>query len=531
MPAMDFSKPIENPNSLTHTRNNIAHFFRFFIFGLLLPLSFAPFHIPGMAVLSIALFYHQLSGNHCKTPFLCGLAYGLGFFGLGVSWIFVSIHEYGHLNQLVSALITLAFILYLSLFPALMTLLFCRTVIKPLTLFSGLAFSALWVLCEYARSTFMTGFPWLLLGFGQFDAPGKYLLPVIGVYGLGFLTCFAATILAICFKKQGIERTKYLAFLIALLMTPLLLAGKQWGEEDSKAVSIGIIQANMSMRDKWDETLFWQLLERYQQDAEQLLGTQLIVMPESAIPLPASYISDFLEDLQQQAKKAGSAILLGIPQPATIDEEKYFNALIALGKAKGSYLKQHLVPFGEYMPRFILPLTDRLGIPDANLQPGKPKQGLIKVQNHPIASLICYELAYGDLLRQQLPAAEWIVSISDDGWFGHSLAMYQQQQMAQVRSLQASRFQVVANNDGLSSLINNQGDIVSSLPAFSSGVLRASLYPMTGTTPWILMGDSPFLLFSAAISLLFFYIRQTSKKDSLETIAAKHKRRYPYQPV
>ncbi|KTC98085.1 apolipoprotein N-acyltransferase [Legionella erythra] len=527
---MEVSTPIEQFESFSVKRKAVPVFLRFFLFGLLLPLSFAPFHLPGMAILSLGLFYYQLSVSP-KSPFLHGLMYGFGFFGLGVSWIFVSIHEYGHLNDLLSAFITCLFIVYLSLFPALMAYLFSRLKIQPFTLLSALAFSALWILSEYLRATFLTGFPWLLLGFGQFDAPIKSLLPVIGVYGTGLLTCFGAALLSLSVRAQGGKRLKHLAVFTLIMLIPFAFKHRQWSESHASPVSVGVIQANLSMRDKWDEALFWQLLQGYQEETEKLLGTQLILMPESAIPLPPSYVSDFLYQLQQRAKRAGSAILLGIPQPVSPGDERYFNSLMTLGKAKGSYQKQHLVPFGEYMPRFFIALSDWLGIPDANLQAGKKDQTLVRVQKHAIASLICYELAYGDLLRRQLPAAEWIVSISDDGWFGRSLAMYQQQQMAQVRSLQVSRYQVVANNDGLSSVINHQGDIVASLPAFSSGLLRASLYPMTGSTPWIHWGDMPILLFCALTYLFCLAQKQLKNKDSAEAIAGEVKRRYPYQPV
>lgn len=492
---------------------NYLHLLRSFLFGMLLPLGFAPFHFPGAAVLSIALFYAHIINKHSQHSFLNGLFFGLGYFGLGTSWVYVSIHEYGHLNSIISALITLFFLLYLSLFPALMTLTFKRLAKLQFPVYSCLLFSALWVLCEYFRSTLLSGFPWLLLGFGQFDAPSKYLLPVVGVLGVGFLTCFAATLLAASTTQlRGIKRYVGLAIFVVLLLFPSLLKYKNWSKESAQPLSVGVIQANLSMRDKWDENLFWQLLERYKHDTEQLLGTKLIVMPESAIPLPPSYVGDFLADMHTKAKQAGSAIMLGMPKPTTIDEDSYFNALISLGIAKGFYLKQHLVPFGEYIPTPFQYISDKLAIPDANLRPGKNNQTLMKVQHHPIATLICYELAYGDLLRRQLPLAEWIISISDAGWFGHSLAMYQQLQMAQVRSLETSRYQVVANNDGLSSVINTRGEIVASLPAFSAGVLKTTLFPAKGITPWVYWGDNPTLLFCALIVLFSSGYRISRRK-------------------
>lgn len=293
----------------------------------------------------------------------------------------------------------------------------------------------------------------------------------------------------------GIKRYGVQIIFVILLLSPYVFKFINWSSQTAQPLSVSVIQANLSMRDKWDENLFWQLLQHYQTETEKLLGTQLIVMPESAIPLPPSYIEDFLQNLHQKAKDSGSAILLGIPKPTRHDENSYYNALISLGRAKGSYLKQHLVPFGEYIPSALQTISEWLAVPDANLVPGQTNQPLVKVQKHSIATLICYELAYGDLLRQQLPSAEWIVSISDDGWFGHSLAMYQQLQMAQVRSLQTGRYQVVANNDGLSSLIDNQGELVASLPAFSAGTLKATLLPMRGTTFWVVFGDKPTLFF------------------------------------
>lgn len=318
---------------------------------------------------------------------------------------------------------------------------------------------------------------------------------------------------------------------IVLLYSPVLLKNISWVNiDDKKPISVGVIQANLSMRDKWDEGLFWQLLDRYQQAAQSLLGTDIIVMPESAIPLPANYVSDFLEDLDEKAKEKGSAILLGIPQPTSIDEHAFFNALISLGTAKGSYLKQHLVPFGEYIPNLFQLFSTWLGIEDPNMKPGFPNQSLIQVHNYPIATLICYEIAYGNLLREQLPDAKWIVSISDDGWFGHSLALYQQLQMAQVRSLQTARYQISANNDGLSAVINSQGKIENFLPAFSDGVLKATVFPANGKTPWVILGDTPALVFSLLIFLFFIAYQLLFVKLSNQTIAAKHKRRYPYQP-
>ena len=488
---------------------------RCWCYGLLLTLSFAPIHLPAFAIISLALFYRELNQHNLSNPFTCGFFYGLGLFLLGISWIFVSIHNYGHLHSLTSGLITLIFISYLALFPACMASIYVYCNYTKNSLRSIIIFAALWIISEYLRSICFTGFPWLLIGCGQFDAPTKYLLPIIGVYGTGFITCIIAGFLAMVIEKSCYKlKSLYLISCLLLLFMPLLLQKKIIASHN-QALSVAVIQANISMRDKWDERLFWELLQYYRDKIEILLGTQLIILPESAIPVPMTYISDILKDLHKHALQSGSTILLGIPKPTNFDDNLYYNALISLGNGNGMYLKQHIVPFGEYIPRHLRWLSQKLHIPDSNLQSGDKKQYPIKVQyNIPIASLICYEVAYNELLRKQLPQAQFIVAISDDGWFGHSFATYQQLQMSQVLSFQSSRYQIVANNDGLSSIINANGKIIAKLPAFVAGILKAKIIPLSNTTIWIKFGDKPILLLMMFIIVWNLY-KYKSKPFSL----------------
>ncbi|KTD21253.1 apolipoprotein N-acyltransferase [Legionella londiniensis] len=473
-----------------------------FLSGILLPIGFAPFHLPGFSLLGIALLFALLKDQTAKNSFYHGLFFGLGYLGFGVSWVYVSVHEYGHIAALGSGLITLFFVFYLSLYFAIMALAHNKLTRNRSTGISCLLFAALWCITEYLRARGSFGFPWLLVGFGQIDTPLKYLLPIFGVYGAGFLAVLAATFLAAgLFGKEKKRHLWVLAF-VSILIAPSLLKNKSWSHIEGKPFSVGVIQANLSMRDKWDDSFFWTILQYYNKQINQLMGqVKLIVMPESAIPLPSSYISEIIETIHRRAKRKQSGILLGMLQTSAHDENQYHNAMIALGTAEGIYLKRQLVPFGEFIPKAFQSLIDWLALPVANIAPGKAHQSLLTVDKHPVATLICYELAYPELLRRQMPNAEWIVSISDDGWFGHSLAMYQQMQMAQALSVLTGRYQIVANNDGLSSIINDKGDIITSLPAFKEGVLRADIYPAKGNSPWTLWGDLPVLI--ACFALLF----------------------------
>jgi apolipoprotein N-acyltransferase len=464
--------------------------------GMLMPLGFAPFHFPGAALLSLSLLYRHIQHSSVRKAFFQGLAFGLGMFGLGVSWISISIHSYGHLAYIWSYLITGIFVLYLALFPALAAWSF-RFLCYPhlASIQKALLFAAVWCATEYLRAHCFTGFPWLLVGFGQIDTPLQYLLPIVGLYSLSFIAIFAACCLT--YAVQRSHARLWLFGFVLLLITPQSLQSLQWTKPERTPLSVGVIQANLSMRDKWDDTLFWQIIEHYHTALDALIGKkQLIFLPESAIPVPAAYIQDFLTGIHLQAKKHNTAILLGIPEEikhnkSEPNDDAFYNSLASLGLASGVYHKQHLVPFGEYVPHRFAYLLKKLDLIMSNMQAGHVQQSLVQAHHRPFATLICYELAYPQLLRAQLPTAEWIVSLSDDGWFGHSFAVYQHLQMAQALSLLTHRYQIVANNDGLSSIITPQGQIKDSLPAFTSGILEGHIYPIHGATPWVRWGDMP----------------------------------------
>ncbi|MGC1182261.1 apolipoprotein N-acyltransferase [Legionella sp.] len=498
---------LANSIQLTSTRAGYVNYLLIFIIGLLGPLGFAPFHMPGLTILSLACLFFSLSNCSRKQSFYFGFFYGIGYFGLGVSWVIISVHDYGQLNYVFSGLVTLIFIMYLALFPALTAYFFKVCEYKQHKFHSIVLFSVLWTIGEYLRSTLLSGFPWLLVGTTLIDTPIKSLTPFLGIYGLSLLCVFLSAFLTLAIHENSSKRYIYIIIFILIIISPVACKKINWTQIQKEAVTVGAVQANLSMRDKWDETLFWSLLKYYKNAINQLLGKQLIILPESAIPLPASYLDKYLHQLNEKALKAKSALMLGILQPTDENEINYYNSIITLGWAEGKKLKRQLVPFGEYIPKPLLAINRWFNLPEPNLVPGKKRQPLISIANHPIASLICYEIAYPNILREQMPEAQWIVSISDNGWFGHSLASYQQLQMAQVLSLLSGRYQVVVNNDGLSSVINASGEIIDMLPPFNSGILQSSIYPAQGTTPWIIWSEYPILIFCMMFLIFTLIVR------------------------
>ncbi|MDX2345359.1 MAG: apolipoprotein N-acyltransferase [Legionella sp.] len=496
---------------------------RAFASGLLLPLGFAPFHLPGLAILSLALLFLQLTHQSPKKAFLIAFSFGAGFLGLGTSWIYNSIHIYGNLNIPLSIALTLLFVAAFSLYPAFFGLIYAKINQKLPVFLSPFLFASLWLFAEYCRANSFTGFPWLLVGFGQMDSPLQHLLPIIGVFGVSGFTALASGFLGLAIHQKNKYKFIWLTGFVLILILPISLKHKAWTQVHHEPVSVGVIQADLSMRDKWDGALYQTIQDYYQEQITALLPKKnLVILPESAIPLPSSYAGDFLDAIDTEARDNHSAILLGIPHPSDTDPGRYHNALLTLGEARGVYLKQHLVPFGEYIPKRFLKLTGAINLPDPNMAKGSTHQAPVMLHQYPIAALICYELAYPDLIRTQFPQAAFITSLSDDGWFGHSFAMYQHLQMAQVISKQTGRYQIFSNNNGRSSLIDAQGKILNHLPAFSKGVLEGMIYPATGTTPWIQTGDTWVLNGTIILLLLIIGCRLL--------LAAREKRRYPNQP-
>jgi apolipoprotein N-acyltransferase len=493
------------------------------IAGLLIPLGFAPFNMPGLIIAGIATLYYQINNYNFKATLLYSFAFGIGFFGLGVSWIIISVHDYGHLNWILSGLITLLLVSYLSLFMLSMTICYKLFYRQHQNLFNLTLFSCLWVLFEWLRATLLTGFPWLLIGYSQINTPLKHLAPIIGVYGLSFFTVLAACLLSTTLFTD--KKSHSFFYLAAVALVFLIPAGikTNWTKLSDERLKVGIVQTNLSMRDKWDPTLFWKLVDIYRKQTKQMIFKQdIILWPESSLPVAYEYLKEIFSELEQLANQSNTALLIGIPSINDDKKQTYYNAIIAIGDAKGRYFKQHLVPFGEYIPGSQLQfIFERLQLPLPNMIPGPKPTHLMQVKNHKVASLICYEIAYPELLRTQAPNADYIISLSDDGWFGHSFALAQHLQMARMLSLLVGRYQIVANNNGLSSIIDNNGNIQTSLPPFVSDKLQSTIIPVTGYTPWMHVGDTTII---GVILVLIFIM---SVYSITKGIAERKKREYP----
>lgn len=484
-----------------------------YVAGCATTLAFAPINIASMAILAPALLIILWDKASPKRAFWLGFAYGFGFFSTSVWWVVVSLHEHGQLPLALAWLLAALFFAYLALFPALTGWLGVRFFKLNNILFPCLVLPCIWIVTEWLRGTLFTGFPWMLLGYSQTDSWLRGLAPIIGSYGLSFICLILAGAIAYAITHRNLK-TWLLTTIVAITIftTSYSLTWLQWTTPKHTPLSISLIQGNISQAQKWDQTEFFNTLDHYFQLTRKELGRDLIILPESALPVPDWYITDYLEKIDNLAKQAKSIVIIGIPSQteAMQNNETYFNALQVFGTDKVQYFKRHLVPFGEYLSflhsfDFIL---DYLHIPMASFIHGPQHIQPFILKNLSIEPLICYEIAYSALVYDNLPDAEIILLVNDDSWFGDSAAADQHLQIARMRALETRRYIIFESNTGITAIINPFGKIIAEIPINKVAVLRDTIDGMQGQTPIIIWGDSLILIICLACLVAIFCYRR-----------------------
>jgi apolipoprotein N-acyltransferase len=453
--------------------------------GAALVLAFAPFNLYILGIIAPGVLLWNWRDTSPKQAFWQGFLFGLGLFTAGVSWVYVSMHSFGQASSLVAILLTAALIIFLSLFPAMQGW-FLSTFFKTDDLKKWLlVFPSSWVIFEWIREWFLTGFPWLLLGYTQTQSVLRGYAPIIGVYGLSFLTALSSALfLALLLLKKPKPRLFLGLAIIVIWGLGALLTLIHWTKPSEKPLRVSLVQGNIEQQLKWQAQQADTILNQYVNLSSKHWDSQLIVWPEAAITLWQNQASDFLNWLDHLAKFHHTSILTGIP---IAHEHKAFNGLLLIGDSEGEYLKRHLVPFGEFMPlkSLLLWLRNYVEIPMSDFDRGPQNQIELKLNQYYFSSFICYEIIYPEEVWRAFPQSNFIVVISDDSWFGKSLAPPQHLQMAQMRALETGRPLLMATNNGITAIVNEQGYIVDQAPAFTATVLSGKIYPMTGRTPLI----------------------------------------------
>lgn len=467
--------------------------------GCLLTLSFAPFNISILSILGISLLNYTLLNKTPKQAFTIGTIFGLGFFGSAVSWVFVSINEFGNANYLLAGIITLGFIALLSLFIGCQSVMLAKLFPHNKSLKAIAAFPIIWVVFEWLRSFIFTGFPWAYLGYGQLSSPLKNFAPIIGVYGVSLICCFIAGLITDLANKYSAKKLLgYILIIASLYSSGYLLANKSWTKAETTSHSISLIQGNINPTDKF---LLSKPIEKMRVTYEKLtrenLESEYIIWPENSLPMPLPWAQKYLHELNLLAKKHNNKLLIGMPVHIK-NTNNFYNAIVAIGDASGQYHKKKLVPFGDYLPfsELLDPILKFFNIPMSSFVHGSDSQENLITPGNTLEPLICYEIAYPELVRTMVKTnnSDAILNISEDGWFGKSLGPHQHLDIARMRALETGRFVLRGTTTGISAIINPHGNIIKQSPQFKAFVLTGEFIAHNGNTPWMYIGSINLML-------------------------------------
>lgn len=443
--------------------------------------------------------------NRSHRGFFYGVLFGLGLFGSGASWIYVSIHTYGYASPALASILTIAFVIFLSLFPALVFWLHFKLITKNY-LTNALLFLCLWVLGDAFRTEFLTGFPWLFLGYGHLESPLAGWIPILGVYGITMITV-ATGVIAALLLTQAPKKIKYSSTLliISIWLASPALNQIEWSQKKDKELSVALVQLNIPQELKWQPSQRRKTLKSLERLTRKYWHNNLIIWPETAIPLLYDQAAPFLHKMSTLASRHDSNIISGIPYrgpQADTGQTVVHNSITSIGSGSGIYHKQKLVPFGEYVPLqdILRGLIAFFDLPMSDFRKGSEHQALLKSQDYEVAPFICYEVVYPDFVARQAKRADYLLTISNDSWFGNSLGPLQHLEMAQMRAAENARYMIRATNNGISAIIDEKGRILAKTEQFVETVLESKFQVRSGRTPFSYTGSYPLFI------LCFAYI-------------------------
>ncbi|MGA9853565.1 MAG: apolipoprotein N-acyltransferase [Gammaproteobacteria bacterium] len=463
------------------------------ICGALAVLAFAPFNLYPLAIFTLAALFWLLNGVPARRAFWRGFLFGAAEFSFGLYWLYISIHV-------------------VSAAPIWLTLLVIAAVVTIMAVYAGLAcglgiwiaphagmrrwvlvLPALWTLLEWLRGWLLSGFPWLSLGYSQIGSFLKGYGPVLGVYGVSLAVALSAGLLLSTLAPGARVRVRLvlLGVLAALWIAGGMLATVPWTHPSGAPIKVSLVQGDIPQSLKWDPQEYLPTLKLYRELTEAHWDSRLIIWPEAAIPDYADVVKqDYLDPLGAQARKHGADMLIGVPTENLTTGAAY-NSVISLGSHDGVYDKRHLVPMAEYFPApaWVTRWLESMNLPYSSFTAGAPDQPLLRVAGYPVSVSICYEDAFGNEIMRDLPQAAFLVNVTNDAWFGDSIALPQHFEISRMRALEAGRYLLRDTNTGITAVVSPAGGIVKKLGVDKSGVLTVEVPPYDGSTPYVKVGN------------------------------------------
>ena len=468
--------------------------------GATVSLAFAPFGLWPLAILGPAVLIALWDGTTPRHAAALGFWFNAGTFAAGTYWLYVSIHVFGAAPLWIAFLLMLGLVAIMGAYHAALGYAVARWLPARGAWRWVVGIPAAWLLVEWLRGWFLSGFSWLSLGYSQTDTWLARLAPVGGVYTISAVTLVSAGTLVWLLRAPDLRGRGAALLLLAAPWLAALVLDRDWTHASGPPVRVAVLQGAIPQDIKWLEDNRETTLRLYAKLTREALGEPLIVMPESALPDLANNLVPFIGRLYSEASARGSALVLGLVRLSD-DGQHYFNSVAALdGQGVTWYDKHHLVPFAEFfpVPKFVRGWLRLMSLPYSDFTRGEAVQPPLQAAGLHLATGICYEDAYGSTLARSLPGSDALVNVTNDAWFGHSTARYQHFQIARMRAIESGRFLVRAANDGISAVIGPRGEVVAEAPQYREIVLRAAITPRTGLPPYARVGNWAIVLLAAA---------------------------------
>jgi len=474
-----------------------------FAVGAALNLAFAPFGWWPIALLAPAGLFALIRAVPPRRACQTGAAFGAGLFGFGTYWLYICLHVFGLVPVWLTLVLQTALIALMACYSAALCWLANRFWLKAGATRDWLVLPALWVLLEWLRGWLLSGFPWLSLGYALIDSPLAGWAPMLGVYGVAWAAAAIAVSINVMLTPGLPLARRYpaLGLALTLFLVPALIRSHDWTHPVGPRVAVAAVQGAVSQDEKWQVKNRELTKQRYLQLTNQAWGARLIIWPETAIPVVAPMLQDYLQQLGAQGRAHDAEFAIGLVDfsPRT---EQFHNGILVLSDSGGGwYYKRHLVPFGEYfpVPAVIRSWMRLMSLPNQDFTPGAPRQPVLRAAGQQLGLTICFEDAFGSEQLRVLNDATLLINVTNNAWYGDSTAPHQHLEIARMRALETGRYLVRAANDGITAAIGPHGEILARLPQFQQAVLHADVQPLAGLTPYARFGNYPVTLSAGAL--------------------------------
>ena len=450
----------------------------------------------------------------------------MGFFIAGIHWVAVSILDFGGLPIPIAGLLVVLLCAYLAIYPALCTYLLNRFTAHSALLRYFVAFPAIWLLTDWLRGWVMTGFPWLQFGYSQMDTPLVNFAPILGVEGITVAVCLITASLYYAYRERKVVMPAMV--ISTLVFAAISLKGLAWTTPEITK-SVALVQGNTNQDEKWLPEKRTDILNEYLKLSLDNTDADIIIWPESAVPALEFQVQNYLDYVGEIMRQSETTLITGIINYQRVDDiDEYYNAVIVLGQPESGmnqspvndrYYKNKLLPIGEFVPfeDLLRPIAPLFNLPMSSFQRGGETQLNLAASNVHIATAICYEIAFNQTLVNTVKAdTDFILTVSNDAWFGTSIGPNQHLEIARMRAFEFQRPVLRSTNTGITAVYDAQGQEVGRIPQFEKSVLRVDVTPYQGTTPFNRYGNTPllilaWLLFTLVLAHAFLRKQRTAK--------------------